>query len=53
MNTLIVSDVFEAYYDGRKGAFPSEHAKPADAPKRDEKVRAEAANAPQRVLKAA
>ena len=44
MNTLIVSDVFEAYYDGRKSAFASEAAKAEAAPKRDDKVRAEAAN---------
>lgn len=54
MNTLIVSDVFEAYYDGRKSAFALEQAKPApDARKRDEKPRAEAANGDRRIPKAA
>lgn len=53
MNTLIVSDVFDAYYDGRKGGFPSEQPKSADAEKRDGKIRAEAANADRRVPKAA
>ena len=40
MNTLIVSDVFEAYDDGRKGAFASDAAKTEAVSKRDEEGRA-------------
>lgn len=44
MNTLIVCDVFDAYYDGRKSAFVSSALADAEAEARRKAKREDAAN---------